>query len=93
MEQPADERPLVIVTHHAPHPFCLPEADRSGWAAGNAASDLSELTDGGRAALWVHAHVHHRVDLARPGGTHIVCDPAGPGFANAWFREDLVVEV
>ena len=93
IKQPADERPLVIVAHHAPHPLCLPEAHRSGWAAGNAASDLSELTDCGRAALWVHGHVHHTVDLARPGGTHIVCNPTGAGFANAWFREDLVVEV
>ncbi len=85
--------PLVVVTHHAPHPLCLPEAHRSGWLAGNAASDLSALTDAGRIALWVHGHVHHTVDLERPGGTRIVCNPAGPGFTNLAFRDDFVVEV
>ncbi len=88
-----DGPPLVVVTHHAPHPLCLPEAHRCGWAAGNAASDLSALTDSGRIAVWVHGHVHHSVDLVRPGGTRIVCNPAGPGFTNPSFREDLVVAV
>ena len=45
-----DGPPLVVVTHHAPHALCLPEANRCGWAAGNAASDLSALTDSGRIA-------------------------------------------
>ena len=85
--------PLVVVTHYAPHPLCLPQAHRTGWVAGNSASDLSHLTDGGRIALWVHGHVHHTVALARPSGTRIVCNPAGPGFANPWFRKDLVVTV
>ena len=88
-----DGLPLVVVTHHTPHPLCLPETHRSGWAAGNAASDLSALTDSGRIAVWVHGHVHHNVDLVRPGGTRIVCNPAGPGFTNPSFREDLVVTV
>ena len=89
----ASRLPVVVVTHHGPHPLCLPPAHRSGWVAGNSASDLSHLTDGGRIALWVHGHVHHTVALLRPGGTRIVCNPAGPGFGNAWFREDLVVTV
>jgi hypothetical protein len=25
--------PLVVVTHHAPHPSCLPAAHRTGWLA------------------------------------------------------------
>jgi predicted ATPase/Icc-related predicted phosphoesterase len=92
MARPRDE-PLVIVTHHAPHPVCLPLGQRTGWAAGNAASDLSPLTDAGQAALWVHGHVHGTLDIARPGGTRIVCNAAGPGFANLAFRDDWVVEV
>jgi Icc-related predicted phosphoesterase len=85
-----DGQPRVVVTHHAPHPLCLPAAHRSGWPAGNAASDLSALTDSGRIALWVHSHVHRSIDLVRPGGTRIVCNPAGPGCANGEFRDDLV---
>jgi hypothetical protein len=42
---------FVVVTHHAPHPIFLPPAHRYGWSAGNAASELSQLTDGGRAKL------------------------------------------
>ncbi len=85
--------PLVVVTHHAPHPLCVPAALRQSWAAGNSASDLSHLTDSGQVALWVHGHLHESVDLVRPGGMRVLCNPAGPRFSNAAFRDDLVVEV
>jgi len=85
--------PLIVVTHHAPHPLCLPAAHRSGWVAGNSASDLSTLTDSGRIALWVHGHIHNSADLVQPGGTRIICNPAGPGFTNPVFRDDWVVEI
>jgi predicted phosphohydrolase len=83
--------PLVVVTHHAPHPDCIHPARRGTWNAGNSASDLSALTDAGRAALWVHGHVHHTIDLIRPGGTRILCNPAGTGFANPTFDDTLVM--
>jgi len=85
--------PLVVVTHHAPHPLCLLPPYRAGWSAGNSASDLSRLTDSGRAALWVHGHIHDRVDLPRPGGTRILCNPAGLHFSNSDFRQNWVVSV
>ena len=87
------DRHLVVVTHHAPHPACLPRGQRSGWLAGNAASDLSQLTDSGQARLWVHGHMHATIDFTRPGGTRIVCNAAGPGFANLSFHDQWVVEV
>jgi predicted ATPase/Icc-related predicted phosphoesterase len=87
------EGKLVVVTHHAPHSVCLPPAHRTGWAAGNGASDLSSLIESGEAALWVHGHVHGTIDIMRPGGTRIVCNAAGPGFNNLAFRDDWVVEV
>ncbi len=92
MARPRDGH-LVVVTHHAPHPDCLPPAHRSGWTAGNAASGLSQLTDGGQAKLWVHGHVHGTIDITRPGGMRIVCNAAGPGFTNLSFRDDWVIEV
>ena len=88
-----DPRPLVVVTHHAPHPSCLPAADREGWAAGHSASDLSHLTDSGRVALWVHGHIHDMADQVCPGGTRIVSNAAGPGFTNMRFRDEWVVEI
>lgn len=83
----------VVVTHHAPHPACVAPADTGKWIAGNCASDLSELTDPGRAELWVHGHIHRSIDMRRPGGTRILCNPAGALFSNAAFDESLVIEV
>ncbi len=77
--------PLIGVTHHAPHPDCIAPAWRGTWNAGSLTLDLSALTDTGRAALWMHGHVHHSLDLVRPGGTRILCNPAGPRFANPAF--------
>ncbi|CAH1681150.1 hypothetical protein BOSEA31B_15136 [Hyphomicrobiales bacterium] len=85
--------PMVVVTHHAPHPVCIAEPDRGTWAAGNSASDLSDLTDRGKAALWIHGHVHRSVNIQRPNGTRIICNPAGPLFCNTAFDEGLVVLV
>ncbi len=91
---PCDGRPLVVVTHHAPHPCCLPPAHRTGWAAGHAASDLSHLTDAGMATLWVHGHLHRSVDLVRPAApasSAIRPRPASPirrSGTIAWSRSD-----
>lgn len=93
LDRSGDDCPVVVVTHHAPHPLCVPAIYRRSWAAGNSASDLSHLTDSGRASLWVHGHLHESVDLLRPGGTRIVCNPAGPRFGNPAFRDGLVAEV
>ena len=71
----------------------LPKGQRTGWAAGNAASDLSHLTDAGTADAWVHGHVHATVDLTRPGGTRIVCNAAALGFTNSAFRDGWTVEI
>ncbi|WP_245198877.1 hypothetical protein [Jiella mangrovi] len=85
--------PQVVVTHPAPHPDCLPGNARGTWAAGNCASDLSELTDSGRIALWIHGHIHTSIDMTRPNGTRILCNPAGPMFSNPNFDDGLVVEL
>ncbi|MCS4088480.1 metallophosphoesterase [Rhizobium sp. BK176] len=84
--------PLVVLSHHAPHPDGLTEAMRNTWSAGNSASDLSSLIDAGRIDLWVHGHLHHSVDVRR-GRCRILCNPAAPMFGNVRFDEALVVEV
>ncbi len=90
---PRDGRPVVVVTHHAPHPACMPEHLWGSWAAGNSASDLSHLTDTGLVDLWVHGHTHRTEMLTRPGGTRIVSNAAGPQRGNVAFRDDLVLEL
>lgn len=92
MSAPGSE-PMVIVTHHAPLPDCVPKRDRGTWAAGNSASDVSELADSGRARLWIHGHIHQSVDMRRPNGTRVICNPAGPLFSNGSFDEGLIISV
>ncbi len=90
---PRNGRPVVVVTHHAPHPLCMPEHLWGGWAAGNSASDLSHLTDTGLVDLWIHGHTHRTHSLVRPGGTRIVTNAAGPRAQNLDFLDDLVLSV
>lgn len=85
--------PVVAVTHHAPHPDCLTEGMKKTWSAGNSASDLSEIIETDVIDLWLHGHLHHRVDIVRGNRTRILCNPAGPGFSNLSFDEGMVVEV
>ncbi|WP_152048600.1 hypothetical protein [Aureimonas psammosilenae] len=83
--------PLVVVTHHAPHPNCVRTEDDGTFFAGNGASDLSALLDTGRINLWVHGHVHHCVHMPVPSGTVIRCNPAGTRFSNLDFDDNLVI--
>lgn len=95
--------PLVVVTHHAPHPDCLGVIAPGSWEAGACASDLSHLTDRGTIALWAHGHIHSAQDLRRPApgdgegappsGTRIVRNPAGHHCSAPDFDEGLVIEV
>lgn len=85
--------PRVVLTHHAPLPESVAMGDRGSWSAGNSASDLSNLTDMGRVKLWVHGHIHRSIEMRRPGGTRILCNPAGTLFSNPRFDEHLVVEI
>ena len=85
--------PLVVVTHHAPHPACLPPGLQNTWRAKNNASDLSHLTDSGKVALWIHGHTHHCIDIVRPNGTRIVSNAAGPRFVDPAFQDVLIVGV
>lgn len=88
-----DASPLVVVTHHAPLRECLGRSD-DGWAsAGLLASDLSHLVDDGGAVLWVHGHLHRSLDLTRPGGTRVICNPAGNRFSNSGFDDGMTVSV
>lgn len=93
LAEPADGKPVVVVTHHAPHLDCVPMQYRCRWRAGGLASDLSHLTDTGQVKLWIHGHVHSSIDINRPNGTRIVCNPAGEMFSNSDFKEEFVIIV
>jgi Icc-related predicted phosphoesterase len=93
VEEADRSQPLVVVTHHAPHPDCLSADLRNTWSAGNSASDLSHIMATDHIALWVHGHLHHSVNIKRGKNTRILCNPAGPRFSNVSFDEALIVTV
>lgn len=72
-----DPAKTVVVTHHCPNQQSIPPQFRTGNASKFSpiyASDLSYL--GGRAALWIHGHVHESCDYDMRG-TRVVCNPMG----------------
>lgn len=73
LQEPFDG-PTVVVTHHAPHPGSI--HPRYAGTLVNAAfiSDLTPLL--GKAALWVHGHVHDSFDYA-VAGTRVIANPRG----------------
>ena len=66
--------PTVVVTHHAPHPMSLPS---TGFDLAHAyASDMSRLIHDRQPDLWIHGHLHGRLDY-RIGATRILCNARG----------------
>lgn len=86
--------PTVVVTHHAPSAKSikrpLDEADAAF------ASDLEDLIERYRPALWVHGHIHSASDY-RLGGTRVVCNPRGyeghDWYEDSGWDEGLVIDV
>lgn len=67
----------VVVSHHCPSLQSIPPQFRAGDANKFSpiyASDLRYL--GGRAALWIHGHVHESCDYDMQG-TRVICNPMG----------------
>lgn len=73
LDQPFDGS-TVVVTHHAPHPNSI--HPRFAGLPLNAAfiSDLTPLM--GKAALWIHGHVHDSFDYS-VAGTRVIANPRG----------------
>jgi Icc-related predicted phosphoesterase len=87
--------PTVVVTHHAPHFDSVHPRFAKDLTSAAFASDLSPLL--GKAALWIHGHMHDSFDYVRQG-TRVVANPRGyprsrGGFENAAFDPALVIEV
>lgn len=65
----------VVVTHHAPHAKSLASPILTP-SDGSFASDLGQVIETYRPALWVHGHVHSTVDYM-VGSTRVVCNARG----------------
>jgi Icc-related predicted phosphoesterase len=86
------EGATVVVTHHAPHPGSLHARYQNDLLSAAFVSDLTPVIETGRAALWIHGHVHTSFDY-NVGDTRILCNPHGYGNENPNFNPALVVEV
>ncbi len=85
----------VVVTHHAPHPNSIPARCRGDTPSPAFVSNLERLM--GKAAQWVHGHVHDSFDYDM-NGTRVLCNPRGyarrgGGMENEEFNPALIVEV
>lgn len=91
----ADPSRTVVVTHHAPHPSSVAPRFVGDALTPAFASDLTRLM--GKAALWIHGHMHDSADYS-VAGTRIVCNPRGypvrsGQFENGSFEPGLIVEI
>lgn len=70
--------PTVVVTHHAPHPGSVADRFSRDGLTPCFVSDLSDVIEARRPALWIHGHTHDSFDY-RVGDTRVVCNPKGYG--------------
>lgn len=87
-----DSASTVVVTHHLPHALSIPPRFKGDLLNGAYASDLTQLVESGRPALWVHGHTHDSCDYSIKE-TRVVCNPRGYEDENSDFDPRLVVEV
>jgi len=86
------EGETVVVTHHLPSKQSVPERFAGDLLNAAYASDLNDIIEEGRPALWVHGHTHDSCDY-QFGDTRIVCNPRGYDDENPKFDRHLVVEI
>jgi predicted phosphodiesterase len=88
--------PTVVITHHAPSARSVAPRFRGSPLNGCFASHLDHLLGAGRAALWIHGHMHHSVDY-EVDGTRVICNPRGYATdganENPAFDIDFCVEI
>lgn len=93
LTEPFDGK-TVVVTHHAPSSRSVHPRYARDLLTPAFASNLENLMDGNRVALWIHGHTHDSFDY-EVYDTRVVCNPRGysPEELNPGFRPDWVLEV
>jgi len=93
LAEPFDGK-TAVVTHHAPSSRSVHPRYARDLLTPAFASNLENLMDGSRAALWIHGHTHDSFDYAIYD-TRVVCNPRGysPEDLNPYFRPDWVMEI
>ena len=95
-----DPAKTIVITHHAPSGESVPLRHEANLLSAAYASDLGRLM--GKAALWIHGHIHDSVDYRlgpeEGSSTRVVSNPKGymhknGGYENPRFNPSFVVEV
>ena len=84
---------VVVITHHAPSPICVRPRYRDSKVNAGFASNLDQVIERYQPRLWIHGHMHDRVD-ERIGATRIIANPHGFSLTEgADFEPNLIVTV
>jgi Icc-related predicted phosphoesterase len=85
-------RRTVVVTHHAPSIRSLPLKYRGDPLSPCYASDLEDLIMETQPEMWVHGHIHQRVEY-HVGLTKVVSNPRGYPGERSGLKPDFTVEI
>ena len=83
----------VVVTHHAPSIRSIPENFSSDILSVAYASNCEDLVKLSKAKLWIHGHIHAKLDY-QIENTRVVCNARGyPDEPNEKFQPSFCVEI
>lgn len=84
----------IVMTHHLPHPLCVPEKFKAHPLNDAYMSNLDDFIYDNDIDLWVHGHTHDNVDMIMHG-TQIVCNPRGyhGKVINPGFNPSLTIDL
>jgi Icc-related predicted phosphoesterase len=85
-------RRTVVVTHHAPSRRSIPAEFQGDPLSACYASNLEDLIVEGQPELWVHGHVHRRVEY-RVGESRVVANPRGYPGEGTGFDPTHAIEI
>lgn len=88
----AREEPVVVVTHHAPSFYCVPENRREDALNKAFYVEMSDLILAGEPVYWVYGHVHE-LNRTQIGKTEIICNPWGYPFETPKSLSPVLLEV
>jgi len=93
LEKPFEGK-TIVVTHHLPHPLCVPKRYKTSGLNAAYMTNLDWLIEKYDIDLWCHGHTHDNVDV-EVHGTRILCNPRGytPDALNENFNEELIFEL
>lgn len=84
--------PTVVVTHHLPHRNSIHARFAGDLINAAYASDLSDVIEAGRPALWVHGHTHDSCEY-QIHQTKITANPRGYADENNRFEIGMLIEI